>query len=168
MKNIIIYVLPLFLFVVNSWGLYYLQEVEDDKNKKKILFFDIVVGFCSCFLVFWLVFTSYYINHPKVEVQYVEVPIEEEVVEEEKVYNTTLPEGMYYLGVEIIEKCDYLDGKYQYSFGVVDDPEYAGHIFIYVTESDLLINVPYILTMDSMGTDEILDDQIVVVWACVE
>ena len=120
MKNIIIYVLPLFLFIVNSWGLYYLQDVEDGESKKKTLIYDIVVGFCSCFLIFWLVFTSYYINHPKVEVQYVEVPVEEEVIEKEKVYNT------------------------------------------------LLMNVPYILTMDSMGTDEILDDQIVVVWACVE
>lgn len=168
MKNIIIYVLPLFLFIVNCWGLYYLQDVETGENRKKTLIYDIVVGFCSCFLVFWLVFTSYYINHPKIEVQYLEIPVEEEVIKEEKVYNTDLPEGMYYLGCEIIEKCDYLDGKYQYSFGVVDDPNYAGNIFVYVTESDLSMDVPYILTMDSMGTDELLDDQIVVVWQNIQ
>ena len=168
MKNIVVYVLPLMIFLANCFGMFFLKEIEEGGDKKKTLIYDIVVGFCSCFLVFWLVFTSYYINHPKVEIQYMEVPIEEEVVKNEKVYNTTLPEGMYYLGVEIIEKCDYLDGKYQYSFGVVDDPEYAGNIFVYVTESNLSEDVPYILTMDNMGTDEVLDDQVVVVWQNIQ
>lgn len=89
---------------------------------------------------------------------------------QEQYNNATLPDGYYYIGCEIVDiKGEIIEGEYQYlySFGVVDCD---GREDIYVYSSTQLLNpdVPYLLVMDSLGTNKTTDDVINVVWACVE
>ena len=80
--------------------------------------------------------------------------------------NTDLPDGMYYLGVEVWDsKC--LDNHtYEYTFGCVDSMEMAhdGISYVWNSETPLRIDVPYILTMDGMGTEDVKDDEICCIW----
>lgn len=66
----------------------------------------------------------------------------------------------YYYQAEIIAQSDGI-----VTFGGVDveNPQ----IYIYNAGKELDCDVPYLLTMDNIGTDDISDDIVVVVWACV-
>lgn len=84
--------------------------------------------------------------------------------------NATLPEGMYYLGCEILNIQEYTVNEityYLYDFTTVDDPNWAGYVFQYYTTEQLEMDSKYILSMDSMGTNDITDDEIAIVWARV-
>lgn len=69
-------------------------------------------------------------------------------------------DGFYYYQAEIIVQSDGI-----VTFGGVDveNPQ----VYVYNAGKELNPDVPYLLTMDGMGTDDVSDDSIVVVWACV-
>lgn len=69
-------------------------------------------------------------------------------------------DGFYYYQAEIIAQSDGI-----VTFGGVDveNPQ----VYVYNAGKELNPDVPYLLTMDGMGTDDVTDDNIVVVWACV-
>lgn len=66
----------------------------------------------------------------------------------------------YYYQAEIIAQSDGI-----VTFGGVDveNPQ----IYVYNAGKELDCDVPYLLTMDNMRTDDVSDDIVVVVWACV-
>lgn len=66
----------------------------------------------------------------------------------------------YYYQAEIIAQSDGI-----VTFGGVDveNPQ----IYVYNAGKELDYDVPYLLTMDNMRTDDVSDDIVVVVWACV-
>lgn len=89
------------------------------------------------------------------------------VMHQEKMeLNTDLPDDMYYLGVEIWRSRCLENHTYEYTFGCVDSMEMAHEGISYVWNSDvpLRVDVPYILTMDGMGTEDVKDDKICCVW----
>ena len=67
---------------------------------------------------------------------------------------------LYYYQAEIIAQSDGI-----VTFGGVDveNPQ----IYVYNAGKELDCDVPYLLTMDNMRTDDVSDDIVVVVWACV-
>ena len=69
-------------------------------------------------------------------------------------------DGFYYYQAEIIVQSDGI-----VTFGGVDveNPQ----AYVYNAGKELNPDVPYLLTMDGMGTDDVSDDSIVVVWACM-
>lgn len=72
----------------------------------------------------------------------------------------------YYLGAEILS----IEGNekgYLINFVPVDNPDYKNIKYTYIATTELDIDVPYLLTMDSKGTESIQDDEIVVVWKWV-
>ena len=178
MISYIVFMICLLVMVFCTWNLsqsiYILHNEECDQEEIKLIkrnntidFVLIVIASCAAIVIG--VAPQLLNDSKQEEINYnkdFETVIEE--VEDER-YNTDLPDGMYYLGVEIVEKTIYADNQYQYSFAVIDDTRFQGQLFIYVTESDLDVNVPYMLTMDDMGTEnDSLDDQIVVIWQNVQ
>lgn len=84
--------------------------------------------------------------------------------------NTDLPDGIYYLGVELVSSETFVadDMEYHhYEFGVIDC-ENRSDMYSYDTLEVLDPEVPYMLTMDSMGTKGYEDDEIITVWRCVD
>ena len=72
-----------------------------------------------------------------------------------------LPDGLYYLAAEVVEqRADYA------VFGTVDGR--GPTECTYTRPGNYREDVPYLLTMDSMGTEEAGDDEIVVVWQCAD
>ena len=74
---------------------------------------------------------------------------------------SALPDGLYYLEAEVVEQrpdCAV--------FATVGGPEPTEHR--YTRAGIYRDDVPYLLTMDSMGTEESGDDEIVVVWQCAD
>lgn len=67
---------------------------------------------------------------------------------------------LYYLEAEVVEILDCST-----RFGQVDGPEPSS--LTYETEGNYDAAIPYLLTMDSMGTEDPADDQILVVWGCM-
>lgn len=108
-------------------------------------------------------------NHIEASQEY-EAYKQQEIIPIETIYkNAQIPDGYYYLGVELIDCQEYIsEGEiyYIYSFGTVD---YEEHNAIYQWESmDVLdFNIPYMLVMDSLATEDITDDQITIVWGLV-
>ena len=83
--------------------------------------------------------------------------------------NSDLPDDMYYLGVQAVDS--WIDsGKYYYEFGCPDSMEmpHEGITYIWESTSPLYIDYPYMLTMDSMGTKDVEDDEIVCIWRLIE
>lgn len=85
-------------------------------------------------------------------------------------HNAEIPDGFYYLGVEIVEFNAYVHDEecwYVYTFGTVDYEEHE-NCYMYETTELLDPDVPYLLVMDSLATDTLEDDCISVVWKCVD
>ena len=175
MISYIVFMISLLVIVYCTWNLsqsiYILHNEECDQEEIKLIkrnntidFILIVITFCVVMVIG--VAPQLLNDSRQEEINYNK---DSKTIIEDKSYNTDLPDGMYYLGVEIIEKTIYADNQYQYSFAVIDDTRFQGQLFIYVTKSDLNVNVPYMLTMDDMGTkNDSLDDQIVVIWQNVQ
>ena len=166
MLNIIFNLIMLLFFVGTVLIAYHLKDIEEEGGWKKKLAYVLISVFSICVTVS---FVSEMVFGP--EKAY--IPIEREQEETEtnnndnfEPMNTDLPEDMYYLGVEIVNVEPFEDGVYQYEFGVVD-MDWINTLYLYHTDYQLDMDVPYMLTIDSMGTEDKLDDQIVVVWACV-
>lgn len=176
MFNIIMNFVSLVAFAVVVLMAYNLMDIEDEGGKKKTVTY-VVMAILCIFVACSLMKTSiqevipdnHYIDpteSKKMEV----IPSSEPEIEAEsdEWLNTDLPDGMYYLGVQIVDETLMTNGSYLYSFDVVDDPNWPNNIYMYESETKLNSDVPYMLTMDSLGDNDKLNDQIVVVWACVE
>ena len=156
---------------------YYLMDIEDEGGKKKTVTY-VVMGilcvFVACSLmktsITDLIFDSHYVDSNKEVEETIpnSEPESKNEIEFDEWLNTNLPDGMYYLGVQIVDVTPMDNGTYLYSFVVVDDPNWPNNIYLYESEKELNPNVPYMLTMDSLRDNDKLNDQIVVVWACVE
>ena len=180
MFNIIMNFVSLVAFAVVVLMAYNLMDIEDEGGKKKTVTY-VIMGilcvFVACSLmkttITELIPNNHYIDpNGSKEVEEV-IPNSEPEEDESKTksdewLNTNLPDGMYYLGVQIVDVTPMNNGTYLYSFDVVDDPNWLNNIYLYESEKELNPDVPYMLTMDSLGDDDKLNDQIVVVWACVE
>ena len=179
MFNIIMNFISLVAFAVVVLMSYYLMDIEDEGGKKKTVTY-VIMGilcvFVACNLmkstITEIIPDNHYID-PNENKEIEETipnskPEEDESETEDEWLNTDLPDGMYYLGVQIVDVAPMNNGTYLYSFDVVDDPNWLNNIYLYESEKELNTDVPYMLTMDSLGDDDKLNDQIVVVWACVE
>lgn len=78
----------------------------------------------------------------------------------------TVVEPMYYQPAELIDEYLCMDGSYYITF-IFAETENDGNIFIWESEGSLPDDIPYLLCMDSKGTKEITDDEIIVVWGCM-
>lgn len=179
MFNIIMNFISLVAFAVVVLMSYHLMDIEDEGGKKKTVTYVVMVILCvfvACSLmkttIREVIPDSHYID-PNENKEVEETvpnsePEESEPETENEWLNTNLPDGMYYLGVQIVDVTPMTNGSYLYSFDVVDDPNWPNNIYLYESEIQLNKNVPYMLTMDSLGDNDKLNDQIVVVWTCVE
>ena len=177
MFNTIMNFVSLVAFVVVVLMSYYLMDIEDEGGKKKTItyvFMGILSIFVACNLmktsITELIPDSHYIDSNKEMEEAIpnSEPELDNELESDEWLNTDLPDGMYYLGVQIIDETPMTNGSYLYGFEVVDDPNWPNNIYLYESETQLNKNVPYMLTMDSLGDNDKLNDQIVVVWVCVE
>lgn len=180
MFNIIMNFVSLVAFAVVVLMAYNLMDIEDEGGKKKTVTY-VIMGILSVFVACSLMKTSiqevipdsHYIDpNESKEMEVIpnsepEPETESDKAESDEWLNTDLPDSMYYLGVQIIDETPVENG-YLYSFDVVDDPNWPNNIYMYESETKLNSDVPYMLTMDSLGDNDKLNDQIVVVWACVE
>ena len=179
MFNIIMNFISLVAFAVVVLMSYNLMDIEDEGGKKKTVTY-VIMGILCVFVAYSLMKStitelipdSHYID-PNENKEVEEVipnsePEEDEPETEDEWLNTDLPDDMYYLGVQIIDETPMTNGSYLYSFEVVDDPNWLNNIYLYESETQLNKDVPYMLTMDSLGDDDKLNDQIVVIWVCVE
>lgn len=66
----------------------------------------------------------------------------------------------YYYPAEVISQ---EDGIVYFGGVDVDDPQ----VYTYATNNVFSANIPYLLTMDTRNTSNPEDDEILVVWACV-
>lgn len=180
MFNIIMNFISLVAFAVVVLMAYNLMDIEDEGGKKKTVTY-VVMGILCVFVACSLMKSTiqevipdnHYIDpNENKEVEEVipnsEPEENESETESDEWLNTDLPDGMYYLGVQIVDVTPMDNGTYLYSFDVVDDPNWPNNIYLYESEKELSPDVPYMLTMDSLGDDDKLNDQIVVVWSCVE
>lgn len=179
MFNIIMNFVSLVAFAVVVLMAYHLMDIEDEGGKKKTVTYVVMAILCvfvACSLmkttITELIPNNHYVT-PNENKEVEEVipnsePEEDESETEDEWLNTDLPDGMYYLGVQIVDVTPMNNGTYLYSFDVVDDPNWPNNIYLYESEKELDPYVPYMLTMDSLGDNDKLNDQIVVVWACVE
>lgn len=180
MFNIIMNFISLVAFAVVVLMAYNLMDIEDEGGKKKTVTYVVMAILCvfvACSLMKTTIQEVIPDNHyvapnenKKVEevIPNSEPELNNEPETEDEWLNTDLPDGMYYLGVQIVDVTPMDNGTYLYSFDVVDDPNWLNNIYLYESEKELNTDVPYMLTMDSLGDDDKLNDQIVVVWACVE
>lgn len=177
MFSIIMNFVSLVAFAVVVLMAYNLMDIEDEGGKKKTVTYVVMAILCvfvACSLmkttIQEVIPNNHYIdpNENKQEQTEMEEVIPNSETKADEWLNTDLPENMYYLGVQIIEETPMTNGSYLYSFDVVDDPNWPNNIYMYESETKLNPDVPYMLTMDSLGDNDKLNDQIVVVWACVE
>ena len=66
----------------------------------------------------------------------------------------------YYLNAEILNQIDLNNGNYAVNFINTE----SGNIYTWIGEYEYPDDVPYLLTMDSKETDNVKDDEIIVVW----
>ena len=78
----------------------------------------------------------------------------------------TVVEPMYYQPAELIDEYLGEDGVYHITF-IITENENDGNIYLWDSEGVLPDDIPYLLCMDSKGTREITDDEIIVVWGCM-
>lgn len=81
-----------------------------------------------------------------------------------------MPDGYYYIGCEINNvEVEIIDGVciYTYTFGVIDC-EGREDFYQWQSENILNLDTQYLLVMDSLATNITIDDQITVVWECVD
>lgn len=177
MFNIIMNFASLVAFAVVVLIAYNLMDIEDEGGKKKTVTYVVMAILCvfvACSLmkttIQEVIPGSHHIdpNESKKVEEVIPNSESETEAESDEWLNTDLPENMYYLGVQIVDETPMTNGSYLYSFEVVDDPNWLNNIYLYESEKKLNPDVPYMLTMDSLGDNDKLNDQIVVVWACVE
>ena len=177
MFNTIMNFVSLVAFAVVVLMSYHLMDIEDEGGKKKTVTY-VIIGilcvFVACSLmktsITDLIFDSHYVDSNKEVEETIpnSEPESKNEIEFDERLNTNLPDGKYYLGVQIVDVTPMDNGTYLYSFVVVDDPNWPNNIYLYKSEKELNPNVTYMLTMDSLRDNDKLNDQIVVVWACVE
>lgn len=90
------------------------------------------------------------IDEMELEITKLKVPKEEPV------------EDFYYEEAEIVGQTKLEDDTYNVSFEMCD----SGYVYTLHSESEYT-DVPYVLTMESKGTTDLTDDEIVVVWVCM-
>lgn len=78
----------------------------------------------------------------------------------------TVVEPMYYQPADLIDEYLGEDGVYHITF-IMTENENDGNIYLWDSEGILPDDIPYLLCMDSKGTKEITDDEIIVVWGCM-
>ena len=174
MFNIIMNFISLVAFAVVVLMAYNLMDIEDEGGKKKTVTY-VIMGILCVFVACSLMKTtitelipdSHYID-PNENKEVEEIIPNSEPETEDEWLNTDLPDGMYYLGVQIVDETPMTNGNYLYSFNVVDDPNWPNNIYLYESEVQLNKDVPYMLTMDSLGDNDKLNDQIGVAWTCLE
>lgn len=66
----------------------------------------------------------------------------------------------YYLGAEIYKQEAISSEQYKISFVDVEN----GNIYAWISPYAYDEDAPYLLTMDSKGTEDVTDDEVVVVW----
>lgn len=66
----------------------------------------------------------------------------------------------YYLGAEIVSQINLNGATYEISFVDVEN----GNVYKWIADYEYPDDVPYLLTMDSKETDNVKDDEIIVVW----
>lgn len=143
------------------------DKIKENETTAKYISFLLICIYLCCGPFYCIFKTSHDIELSHKYQQYqqqVITPIQEQY------NNTTLPDGYYYLGCEIVDvKGTVIDGEYEYlySFGVVDC-EGRDDIYVYSSNQVLNPDVPYLLVMDSLGTSKTTDDVISVVWECVD
>ena len=133
MFNIIMNFISLVAFAVVVLMSYYLMDIEDEGGKKKTVTY-VIMGilcvFVACNLmkstITEIIPDNHYID-PNENKEIEETipnskPEEDESETEDEWLNTDLPDGMYYLGVQIVDVAPMNNGTYLYSFDVVDDP----------------------------------------------
>lgn len=163
---IIYWVFYMFFICVAVLIGYYWNKIKENETVAKYTCFFLIILYLFCGPFYCILQTSYDIEQAIEYQQYqqqVITPIQEQY------NNATLPDGYYYLGCEIVNvEGTVIDGEYEYlySFGVVDY-EKRDDIYTYSSNQMLNPNVPYLLVMDSLGTNKTTDDVIDVVWACV-
>jgi hypothetical protein len=95
---------------------------------------------------------------------------DEYVINEDELGTTDIDGRFYYADAQLIstEVIDYGNGddvEYLMSFAI----NYSQvEIFTWLDDYQYYDDIPYLLTMDSQGTDSPLDDSIVVVWGCMD
>lgn len=67
---------------------------------------------------------------------------------------------IYYLGAEIVSQINLNGATYEISFIDVEN----GNVYKWIADYEYPDDVPYLLTMDSKETDNVKDDEIIVVW----
>lgn len=67
---------------------------------------------------------------------------------------------IYYLGAEIVSQINLNGATYEISFVDVEN----GNVYKWIADYEYPDDVPYLLTMDSKETDNVKDDEIIVVW----
>lgn len=148
--------------IVYNWN-----KIKESETTAKYISFGLICFYLCCGPFYCIFQTSYDIEQAREYQQYkqqVITPIQEQY------NNATLPDGYYYLGCEIVDvQGTVVDGEYEYlySFGVIDY-EKRDDIYAYSSNQALNPDVPYLLVMDSLGTENTTDDVINVVWACIE
>ena len=80
--------------------------------------------------------------------------------------NETIIEPMYYQPADLIDEYLGEDGVYHITF-IMTENENDGNIYLWDSEEILPDDFPYLLCMDSKGTEDITDDEILVVWGCM-
>ena len=71
-----------------------------------------------------------------------------------------LQEELYYLPAEVV---DTQDGQTRFAQIDAEDPT----LYIYTVPGIFPDHIPYLLTMDTQGTDSPADDTVLVVWGCM-
>ena len=79
----------------------------------------------------------------------------------------TVVEPMYYQPADLIDQYLGEDGIYHITF-IMTENENDGNIYLWDSEGILPDDIPYLLCMDSKGTEDITDDEILVVWGCMD
>ena len=74
--------------------------------------------------------------------------------------------GCYYQPAEIVEEAQTDNGNWEITFMFVE--ENPGHMFIWESDYHMPDDVPYLLTMAYNGTKAVTDDEIVVIWKCMD
>lgn len=70
-------------------------------------------------------------------------------------------DGLYYLPAEVVST-----GDGQTRFAQIDGEDPTQ--YVYAVPGTFPDHIPYLLTMDSRGTDTPADDTVVVVWGCMD
>lgn len=159
----VIYLLILLLFtiVVYDWK----------KTEKKNAVYLYIIAILSCtYLIFGPLYCIFAVQ-PDLKLAEEYKAYQQQVITPiyEQYNNTKLPDGYYYIGCEINNvEAEIIDGVciYTYTFEVIDC-EGRNDFYQWQSENVLNLDTQYLLVMDSLATNITTDDQISVIWECV-